>query len=623
MFAFNNVIDATFIEIAMIPFLFVLSVFLAGRMATSSEINQRFLMLVISTFVAACFETILELFTDIRIITVYTKIFYVAMNINAYCLMAYVAAYTGSNTKTFINVNFFLLCASIVLLFIFKSDEGIYKLFSPGFAVIFVTEGFILQLVYQNYYGNGQFLVMNLLFILLIDSFIFQYLFAQNIPVVYTIATMMLVFTFFYMEAPTYRRIITAHLEVEEARMQTEESIKRAEAANKAKSNFLASTSHEIRTPMNAILGINDMIIGELGEKSADEESRNAAQSIRRAGNYLLTLVNNILDISKIEAGKMELYENDYHLWEILKECEGYVVHKIGTNTNIRFVLKANNDMPEHLHGDVVRLKQALINLLDNAVKYTEKGSISLTVDYRERDNVIITSFTIEDTGLGMREEDIKRIFEPFERANIIETRNILGAGLGLTLVRNILDIMSGTIDVKSKYKEGTKITIEFPQRLASGERFSMREYEEFVTMNEKAKELEAEKDTGPSIWPDAKILVVDDTPVNLVVAKGMLKESQAYIETAESGEEALDKIKAEHFDIVFLDHKMPGMDGIETLHHAKKYAEGTTFIALTANAGVNARNEYIANGFDDYLPKPFKSLEMMRILKTFLNKKN
>ena len=620
MLAFNNVIDATFIEIAMLPFLLIFTIFLAGRMATTSEINKRFLVLVASTLIAASCEVVIELFTDFHTITTYKKIFYAVMNINAYCLMAYVAAYTGSNSKTFLNVNFSMLFASVILLFVLKSDDDIYMLFSPGFAIIFVTEGFILQLLYQQYYGNGQFLVMNLLFMLLIDSFIIQYMFEQNIPLVYSVATMMLVFTFFYMEAPTYRQLITAHKEVEAARIHTEASIRKAEAANRAKSNFLASTSHEIRTPMNAILGINDMIINELGEK-ADKESRNAAHAIRRAGNYLLTLVNNILDISKIEAGKMELYETDYHLWEVLKECDSYVVHKINGNSKIRFVLEADDNMQEHLHGDVLRLKQAVINLLDNAVKYTKRGSVSLTVKSRALEGAIIISFTIEDTGLGMREEELKHIFEPFERANIIETRSILGAGLGLTLVRSILEIMSGTIDIKSKYGEGTKITLEFPQHIASGERFTMKEYEEFVTMNESAKEYEADKDPTPSEWPDAKILVVDDTPVNLVVAKGMLKPSLAKIETAESGEDALEMIKGDHFDIVFLDHKMPGMDGIETLRHAKKYTQDTKFIALTANAGANARNEYIANGFDDYLPKPFKSMEMMRILKTFLNK--
>ena len=221
-----------------------------------------------------------------------------------------------------------------------------------------------------------------------------------------------------------------------------------------------------------------------------------------------------------------------------------------------------------------------------------------------------------------MKENESRKIFEPFERANMVETRHILGAGLGLTLVKNIINIMNGRINLESEYGKGTKITFEIPQRTAHGDNMTIQEYEEYLKNEELTKPDESEIDEGPSVWPDAKILIVDDTPVNLVVAKGMLKDSQAQIDTAESGEEALDKIKAGHYDIVFLDHKMPGMDGVETLNHAKKYADGTHFIALTANAGANARNEYIALGFEDYLPKPFKGLEMMKILKSCLNKK-
>ena len=625
MFVMNN-LSEVWLEITMIPFLIVFSIFLGGRMATRSKINRRFLLLLLSTLAAACFETVLEIFTDMEATTVYIKIFYAVININAYCLMAYVAAYTRRGDTALIETNFFILCISIILLFMFNSDEKLFMIFSPGFAVLFVVEAFILQLIYQQYYGNGQFIVMNLLFILLIDSFLLQYLFGQNIPLVYTVATMMLIFTFFYLEAPTYRQLIKAHKETEVARISTEFSIQRAEIANKAKSNFLASTSHEIRTPMNAILGINDMIIGELAnDKNADPEAKNAAQSVRRAGNYLLNLVNNILDISKIEAGKMDLYENDYHLCEMLRECEGIVIHKIGSKKNIRFVLDADKNMHEHLYGDVLRLKQALVNLLDNAVKYTQKGSITLKISEESEKNDksdLIISFIVEDTGLGIKEEDIAKIFEPFERVNIVETRHIPGAGLGLNLVKNIVDIMSGTIEFHSKYGEGTKVIMKIPQKIISNDEITIKEYEELAEMNAKAKALEAEKENSPSVWTDAKILVVDDTPVNLVVAKGMLKDSQAKIETAESGEEALEKIKAEHFDIVFLDHKMPGMDGVETLAYAKKYSPDTNYIALTANAGGNARTEYIEMGFDDYLPKPFKGIEMMKILKTFLNKK-
>lgn len=602
-------INAAWLEITVLPFLFVFSVFLAGRMATTSEINKRFLLLLVSTLMAAGLEVCLELFTDIHNVTLYTQIFYALININAYCLMAYVAAYTRCWGRRFGDINFFLLCVSLVMLFVFREAQT-HMLFSPGFAVLFVVEGFILQLVYQEFYSNGQFIVMNMLFILLIDSFLLQYLFNQNVPLVYTVATMMLVFTFFYLEAPTYRQLITAHKEIDAARLRAEASIQRATVANKAKSNFLASTSHEIRTPMNAILGINDMILAE----NPEPEARNAALAVKKAGEYLLSLVNNILDISKIEAGKMDLYETDYHLWELLKECEDFLTEQL-KSSSVKFILKADRNIPEHLHGDVLRLKQAVINLLSNAVKYTLKGNITLSVEGTKKGSELWVKFVVEDTGIGMRTEELNRIYEPFERANIIETRHILGAGLGLTLVKNIADIMNGKINVESVYGRGTTFTLEVPQRLATGEVMTLQEYEDFISNLPE----NIEHSSGPTAWPDARILVVDDTPVNLVVARGMLKNSEAHVDTAESGEDALELMKKSHYDIVFLDHKMPGMDGIDTLRHAKKYSEGTTFIALTANSGGNARNEYIALGFDDYLPKPFKSEELAKLLRTYL----
>ena len=620
-----NHLSEAWLEVTMLPFLTVLAAFLGGRMATTSEINRRFLLLIISTLASAFLEAMLELFSDMNTVTIYTKIFYAFVNINAYCLMCYVAAYTRSISKRLTNINFMMLCISLILLFMFNSGEKIYMIFCPGFAIIFVIEGFILQLIYQEYYGNGQFIVMNLLFLLLIDSFVLQYLFRQNLPLVYTVATMMLFFTFFYLEAPTYRRMIEAQKETDEARLRTEESIRRTNSANKAKSNFLASTSHEIRTPMNAILGINDMILGELSN-SSDNETRKASLDMKRAGEYLLNLVNNILDISKIEAGKMDLYENSYHLWEVLKECESFVNAKLAGNNQVKFILDVDKSMPEHLFGDVVRLKQLLTNLLDNAVKYTNSGSVTLRVSgERKSDNSLKITFIIEDTGIGMTEKDQKKIFEPFERVNLLETRSILGAGLGLTLVKNIADIMSGKVEMKSEYGKGTSMTVTLPQKISHGDNITLGEYEEQMlnaavngpVIDESALE-------GPDTWPDARILVVDDTPVNLVVAKGMLKNSEAEIDTCESGEDALEMMKANHYDVVFLDHMMPGMNGIETLNHAKtkEFSKDTKFIALTANAGANARAEYIAYGFDDYLPKPFKGAEMMRILKACLNSK-
>ena len=606
-------LSEVWLEITVIPSLFIMSVFLGGRLATSSEINRRFLMLVISTLIAACVEVIIRIFEDTY--TINMNVFYAIININAYCLMAYVAAYTRTSSRKLIDINFFLLCISLVLLLMFGKNGSSFLNVSPAFAVLFVAEGFILQLIHQEYYGNGQFIVMNTLFILLIDAFLMQYLFEYKTALVYPAATMMLVFTFFYLEAPTYKQLLVAHKEIEQARINAEASIQRATMANKAKSNFLASTSHEIRTPMNAILGINDMILAE----NPDAETRRASLDIKKAGEYLLALVNNILDISKIEAGKMDLYETDYHLWELLKECEAAMSEQLTHRGSIKFILNADKDLQEHLHGDVLRLKQALLNLLNNAAKYTEKGSITLSVSgERKKGTEILIKFVVQDTGIGMHEDDLPKIYEPFERANIIETRHIPGAGLGLTLVKNIIDIMSGRISVESTYGHGTAFTLEIPQRLASGKSMTIQEYEDFMSSQPTDKS-QTQEDTAPAVWPDAKILVVDDTPVNLVVAKGMLKNSEAEIDTAESGEDALDLIKKNHYDLVFLDHKMPGMDGVETLGHAKKLSPNSKFIALTANSGANARNEYISLGFDDYLPKPFKSDEMMKILKACL----
>ena len=479
---FLNHIDENFIEIAVMPFLMVLALFLGGRMATKSEVNRRFLMLVMTSFVSAFFECAIELFMSKEASAFHMKVFYALVNINAYSLAAYVAAYTGRLSKHYREVNFFALCLSLVMPFVFGGKEDFYMMFAPGFGILFVIEGFVLQLVYQENYGNGQFVVMNVLFLLLIDAFIVQYVFKRNIPLVYIVAALMIVFTFFYMEAPTYRQLIFAHAETETARVEAEKSLERAKHANQTKSNFLASTSHEIRTPMNAILGINDMIINAIAETD-DNETKDAAENIRRSGNYLLTLINNILDISKIEAGKMDLYESNYHLWDMITECRSHALHKLNKKQYVSFSLKVDDSMPEHLYGDVLRLKQAVINLVDNAVKYTVRGSVVLEVKYEHgrKDTGINLIFVIRDTGIGMKKSEMSKIFEPFERLNVNETRNVLGAGLGMPLVKNVVDIMHGKLNIESEYGEGTTVTLMIPQKISEKEDFTIGSYRKFV----------------------------------------------------------------------------------------------------------------------------------------------
>ena len=610
MFSVHHLAEV-WLELSMLPFLLVLSIFLAGRLATSSEINKRFLHLVLSTLIAAILEVSIELHNDVNADLLINKFFHAVIVINAYSLFAYVAAYTHQSSQKFIGSHFFILCLAVCLIFAFKGNSGL--VFAPAFAVMFVAEAFVLQLLFQQYYSNGQFIVMNTLFMLLIDAFLLQYLFRQNLPLVYPVATLMLVFTFFYLEAPTYRKLIQAHRDIDYARVRAENSIMKANIANKAKSNFLASTSHEIRTPMNAILGINDLIL----EQRPDNEARNAAVAIKSAGEYLLALVNNILDISKIEAGKMDLYEADYHLWDLLKDCENDMTTRLKGKPEVKFSIHAQQDLPEHLFGDSLRLKQIITNLLSNAAKFTATGKISLNVSgIRKSTTDLLLTIIVSDTGSGINQQDINIIFQPFERANIIENRHIQGAGLGLTLVLNIVNIMNGNISVNSQAGIGSEFTVTVPQKITP-DTLTVKQYEDFLSNN--APVIQA---VSPDIWPDAHLLVVDDTPVNLVVAKGMLNHSEALVDTCESGEQALELIKANHYDIVFLDHKMPGMDGVETLAAIKKSIPEckAKFIALTANSGPNARQEYISLGFDDYLAKPFKQMELINILRACLN---
>ncbi|MBQ3455066.1 MAG: response regulator, partial [Synergistaceae bacterium] len=264
-------------------------------------------------------------------------------------------------------------------------------------------------------------------------------------------------------------------------------------------------------------------------------------------------------------------------------------------------------------------IRQIIVNLIDNAVKYTRKGSITLSILGGLKDHRVKLIIAVKDTGIGIRQEDLPKLFHSFERVNMQETQSIQGAGLGLTLVRYLVELMGGTVRAESEYGKGSTFTVELTQQLAhEGFSGTIAEYEEMLKSEGDIIAGVQQEDRRPFTCPDAKILVVDDTPVNLVVAKGMLKDSKAHVDTAESGEDALELIKANHYDIIFLDHKMPGMDGVETLNRAHE-TDGPSrlakYIALTANSGMGLREEYISMGFNDYLPKPIKSDALKKIL--------
>lgn len=632
-YGFNVWIEAT-----MLPFLGVMAAFLFVRYRTNAVINTRFRQLTLSTFLATLLEVVSTLLVDgwshshylnLAVRTVY----YAAVYINTYHLMRYVQAYVQVESPKFDAFNRILLGSSFVVLalnifpatsgffFTVPMDGGLVRgpyntLWRSVYVFYFIAMAVWLQITHKEFYtGKSQYMVMNILGSVLIASYVIQYMIVRTILVTYAVEAMVVFVTFFYYEAPAYRRMLTVEKELEEARVKAEHSTRITNAANRAKSDFLANTSHEIRTPMNAILGMNEMILKE----SRDPEIRQASMDIRKAGNHLLSIINNILDISKIESGKMELYNTDYHLWQLLKDAEegNYeAIHDKG----LQFILDVDKNLPEHLYGDEDHIRQVIMNLVDNAVKYTDEGSITLRVrgEMKPHDRVKLI-VAVSDTGIGIRKDDITKLFRSFERVNLNETQSIQGAGLGLTLVRYLLELMGGRIRAQSEYGKGSTFTFELTQQLAvEGFSGTIAEYE---AQKQNPAHNEAD-DSRPFTCPDAKLLIVDDTPVNLVVAKGMLSDTLAQVTTAESGEECLELLKSNLYHIIFLDHKMPGLDGVETLTQAKELdgpSRLSVYIALTANSGTGLREEYIAAGFNDYLPKPIKSEALRKILAHYL----
>ncbi len=385
------------------------------------------------------------------------------------------------------------------------------------------------------------------------------------------------------------------------------------EKANEAKSVFLARMSHEIRTPINGVIGMNEMILRESSERSI----LNYASSIEIASNTLLSLVNDILDFSKIESGLMKIIPDDYDVFSFIRSCYTMLDMR-AKGKGLKLKLAYNEKLPEKLNGDEVRLRQIATNLLTNAVKYTDKGTITFEVDYiKKEESRIDLILRVTDTGRGISEEGLEGIFESFRRADERQNRNIEGSGLGLAITKQLVELMDGSISVNSQQGRGSEFTVVIPQKLASSK--PMGDFWAKYSSTTGTGENYEESFTAE----DASILVVDDVPVNLQIIKLLLKKTKINVDMAASGEECLEKYREKHYDMVFLDHMMPQMDGIETfveLQKTEKYKEEKTpIIILTANAIQGADKEYMAVGFSDYMTKPVQVQELEKMLIKFL----
>lgn len=493
-------------------------------------------------------------------------------------------------------VNLLFLICLIMNFFngmIFTIDGNIYTKQSLYLIVVVVPYFFGFFIVYFLYKYSEAFpkehrRAIISFFLAFGGGAVLQFALFPNVLLVDFTASVALLPVLFTMETPDYIALTQTLRELEEARQK-------ADMANKAKSEFLASMSHEIRTPINAVLGMNEMILRESDSSSIRYYSNN----IKNSGNLLLTIINDILDISKIESGRQEIVNKEYTLSGLIKDCMMQVADRAETK-GLHLALDLDETLPEKLYGDGSHIRQIIVNLLTNSVKYTERGYIIFGIHGRVDGDTVHLVFTVKDTGRGIRENELSHVFEKFTRADIKNNITIEGTGLGLSLVKNMTELMGGTVETKSIFGVGSVFTVKLSQKILDVSPIGAMDLQ--IHSNDAAY---SNKLNGKG----RSILVVDDVEINVKIVCLLLKECNLDIDTASSGTEAIKKTAAKKYDVVLMDHMMPGMDGIEAMKAIKADKDNksseSVFIVLTANAIDGMKEHFLEEGFSAFLSKP------------------